>query len=350
MAILFRRSNGVYYHVTCQKGKRIWRSTGKRNRLEAEKFLRNVALEGQNKADKESRGITFSEFVARWRTYAETSFAPSTIRLYNESIRNLVRIVGDRELRSYTALDIEKFKANRLVEVSPTKTNIDFSDIKAMMNVAVKWNMLDKNPCAGVKRVKIPPQRPVYLTQAEFADLLQSIKVGWLRDIATFAVTTMMRIGEIVNLTWDSIDLEKRVILVENTDRFRLKTTQPRELPMNDWVFGFLSKGTTRAGYVFTYPNGRKMMVGGVSKRFKKGCRNAGLSERIHFHSLRHSGASWLVQDGASIYFVQKILGHSNIEVTMRYSHLVPSEMHAIINKIVIDPSQVVNTQRASQT
>lgn len=57
MAILFRRSNGVYYHVTCQKGKRIWRSTGKRNRLEAEKFLRNVALEGQNKADKESRGI-----------------------------------------------------------------------------------------------------------------------------------------------------------------------------------------------------------------------------------------------------------------------------------------------------
>ena len=86
MAILFRRSNGVYYHVTYLKGKRIWRSTGKRRRLEAEKFLRNVALEGQNKADKESRGITFSEFVARWRTYAETSFAPSTIRLYNESI------------------------------------------------------------------------------------------------------------------------------------------------------------------------------------------------------------------------------------------------------------------------
>jgi integrase len=336
MAILFRRSNGVYYHVTSLKGKRIWRSTGKRSRLDAEKYLRNIALEGQNKAEKESRGITFTEFVARWRTYAETSFASSTIRLYNESIRNLLRIVGDRDLRAYTALDIEKFKAQRLAEVSPAKTNIDFTDIKALFNVATKWDLLEKSACAGVKRVKIPPQRPAYLSKQEFSMLIQSIKTAWLQNIVSFAVATMMRLGEIANLTWDSVDLDNRLILVENKDGFRLKTTQPRTIPMNDWVFSFLSGHINRSGYVFTFPDGHRLTVEGVSKKFKKACRTAGITEKIHFHSLRHTGASWLAQDGVSIFVVQKILGHSNIEVTMRYSHLIPSELHGAINKIRI--------------
>jgi integrase len=231
-------------------------------------------------------------------------------------------------------LDIEKFKAQRLAEVSPAKTNIDFTDIKAIMNVAVKWNLLEKNPCAGVKRVKIPPQRPVYLTKPEFSRLVQSIQAPWMRNIVTFAVATMMRAGEIVNLTWDSIDLEKRVILVENTDRFRLKTTQPRAIPMNDWVVRFLSEREHRSGFVFTFQDGRKTTEGGISKKFKKACRAIGLSEKIHFHSLRHTGATWLVQNGAPIFAVQRILGHSNVDVTMRYAHLVSGELHHVINEI----------------
>lgn len=131
-------------------------------------------------------------------------------------------------------MDIEKVKAKRLAEVSPTKTNIDFSDIKAIMNVAVKWNLLEKNPCAGVKRVKISPQRHCYLTKQEFDNLIQSIRAPWLREFVAFAVATMMRIGEFVNLTWESIDLEKRVILVENSDQFRLKTTKPSDPPPLD--------------------------------------------------------------------------------------------------------------------
>jgi len=62
--------------------------------------------------------------------------------------------------------------------------------------------------------------------------------------------------------------------------------------------------------------------------------RKVGLPDTIHFHSLRHTGASWLVQDGVSIYAVQKILGHSSIQVTMGYSHLVSEELHGIVNMI----------------
>ena len=79
-----------------------------------------------------------------------------------------------------------------------------------------------------------------------------------------------------------------------------------------------------------------KTIAGGISQKFKKACRDAGLSEKIHFHALLHSGATWLVTDGAPIFVVQKMLGHSDIQVTMRYSHLVSGEAHDVINKITM--------------
>ena len=71
---------------------------------------------------------------------------------------------------------MENFKAHRLKEGSPSKTNVDFRNIKAMLNVDVKWGMMEKNPCQGVKLVKVPPQRPAYLSEEEISRLIQSIQ------------------------------------------------------------------------------------------------------------------------------------------------------------------------------
>ncbi|MBI5475218.1 MAG: tyrosine-type recombinase/integrase [Ignavibacteriales bacterium] len=58
------------------------------------------------------------------------------------------------------------------------------------------------------------------------------------------------------------------------------------------------------------------------------------LNSKLHFHSLRHTFATWLVQDGVNIYEVQKLLGHSNMKVIEVYSHLVTSKLHSAVNKI----------------
>jgi len=346
MSLLFRRSNGIYYLVTYHSGHRLWRSTGKRRRAEAEKFVRDSVLRPvPTMASPTSQDeklapvlkpscVSFSEFIPQWRVYANTSFMPNTTRLYDSAFRDFVRLIGDKALNEYKAIDLEHSKAKRLSEVSSTKTNIDFATIKAFFNMAVKWGALEKNPCSGVKLVKIPPQRPVYLTKEDFDKLTTSIKEIWFREIVAFAVATMMRAGEIVNLTWDSIDLAKRVILVENTDKFRLKTTQPRTIPMNEWVHKMLSERASKTGYVFTFPNGRQTTVDCISGKFKKACRASGISDKVHFHSLRHTGATWLVQSGAPIFAVQRILGHSDIKVTMRYAHLVTGELHDVVNRI----------------
>ena len=78
----------------------------------------------------------------------------------------------------------------------------------------------------------------------------------------------------------------------------------------------------TGTAYVFQKVNDVKLNQECVSKDFKKAVRKSKLSERIHFHTLRHSFASILVQKGASIYVVKELMGHSDISTTQIYSHL----------------------------
>ena len=75
---------------------------------------------------------------------------------------------------------------------------------------------------------------------------------------------------------------------------------------------------------------------GVVSHEFKAGVRPAGLSEGLHFHSLRHTFASWLVQEGVSIYEVQKLIGHTSVAMTQIYSHLAPGGLFNAVNKLAV--------------
>ncbi len=335
MACLFRCPNGFYYEVSNLHGRRIWRSTGCRRKSDALKFLASERKEAHRRPQ-----LTLSQFEKQFLVYAETNFAPTTVLLYKQVISTFKRLIGNRHLKAYTVQDVETFKTLRLKEVSPVKVNIDFRTVKAFLQTALRWELIEKNPFSGVKQIRVPPERPTYLTKQDFQRLVQAIPLAWFRDLVTFAVCTMMRSGEIVSLTWDSVDLKRRLILVENRSDFRVKTTRPRVVPMNDWVFKFLATRARETGFVFTFPDGRKLNVGYAGRKFKKFVRAAGLSERIHFHSLRHTGASWLVQDGVSIYAVQKLLGHSTINVTQVYSHLETEGLFQSIERISVGLDQ----------
>ena len=105
---------------------------------------------------------------------------------------------------------------------------------------------------------------------------------------------------------------------------------------MNDVVFAILNTKANRfSDYVFM-PRGHKINDDHATKKLKAYVTANGLNGKLHFHSLRHTFASWLVQDGVSLYEVQKLLGHSNIAVTQVYSHLQPEGLHNTVNRISI--------------
>jgi len=333
MASLFRRSNGIYYLVTIVNGKQVWRSTGCKTKAQALKWL--SGSEQQIPFEEPiPTGILLSEFRTQFLQYAKSNLSPKTVDLYRSGFSQFLKIVGDRPLSGYSVRDVETFKIERLKTVSPVKVNIDFRTLRASFNIAVNWELVQVNPFLKVKEVRIPPKRPVYFTQEEFKKLLGTINQEWYRDIVRFAVSTMMRVGEIVNLRWSKVDLPNRLIHVENTIEFTVKTQRPRTIPMDEWVCLMLRKKARISELVFTFPSGRPLPIGYVSHRLKKWVRRAGLREELHFHSLRHTGATWLVQKDVPIFTVQQLLGHSRVDMTQIYSHLDVEHLRKPLQKI----------------
>lgn len=330
MATLVRRSNGIFYLVFTIDGKRVWQSTGCKTKSDALSWL------AERHEANAPTNISLRKFRTKFLDYAASNLAPKTVDLYRQAFDRFLEINGNKSLSAYNAQHIEKFKTKRLETVSPVKANIDFRTLRAAFNVAVNWELLESNPFHKVKQVRIVPKKPVYFTQDEFRALISIIpdECVWFRDLVQFAVSTMMRLGEIVNLRWTSVDVERRLITIENTSDFNVKTHKARTIPMDDWVFSLLSEKKRLGERVFTFPNGRYLKIGYVSARFKKYVRKAGLSEEFHFHVLRHTGATWLVQADVPIYTVQQLLGHSRVDMTQIYSHLDVEHLRKPLEKI----------------
>jgi integrase len=329
MASLIQRSNGFYYLVTYLNGKRIWQSTGSKTKPGAIRFIKS-----RKRKSRKTNNLTLSQFKTQYATFAAANLAPSTVTLYSGAIYSFLKYCGDRNLSDYTPQLIEQFKVSHLKRVSPTKVNIDFRSLKSVFGTAVNWGLLQDNPFKRCKQLRLPQMRPTYLTPEDFQKLLSVIQYDWFRDLVRFAVATMMRVGEIVNLKWSSIDLERRLILVENTETYRTKTRKSRVIPMNEWVYYFLVRKERKNEHVFSFPDGKSLRVGYVSTRFTKYVRKAPIDQKIHFHSLRHTGATWLVQKDVPIFTVQHILGHSSIATTQIYSHIGVEDMRRSIGAL----------------
>ena len=111
-----------------------------------------------------------------------------------------------------------------------------------------------------------------------------------------------------------------------------MKGGKPRVIPMSPWVFQFLQNKPRASEHVFAKRNGLPYAGASISRRFKRYVRRAGLNELIHFHSIRHTGISWLINQGVPAPFVQKIAGPSSLAVTAGYTHVEDRNLISAVN------------------
>jgi len=226
-------------------------------------------------------------------------------------------------------------------EVSPVTINVELRALRTAFNVAIRWELVEKNPFKGMRLVPVPERTPAFLTKDDFQRLLNVIKENWLRELVVFAVLTGLRRGEALNLRWKHVDFGRRIIQIESDSNFKTKAGKRRIVPMNETVFNLLSQKAVRSAgteCVFSSQDGA-IDPSYLTNRFKDYVHQTNLDRRLHWHSLRHTFASWLVQDGVSLFEVQKLLGHSSAEMTMIYSHLLPDQMHQTVNRICFNLS-----------
>jgi integrase len=330
---LYRRTNGWYYVGYFESGRKRWKSTRQRSKREALRAVANFTELFKPKPVVTS----LAAFCERFLAYVRATLGLETLVLYERTLRHFQVIAGDVELHSLTSQHFDRYKVARLEGRSPVSVNMELRALKAAFRTAVRWKLLQTSPFAEARQVAVPEALPLFFSKADFARLLEAVPDGWLREIIVFAALTGMRQGEIRNLRWQDVDLQRGLIRVQSSPSFRVKAGKVRVVPVNRTVAALL-QGKARqssSGLVFTF-RGRLIARNHLTHAFKVAVRAAKLDEGLHFHSLRHTFASWLAQDGVSLYAIQKLLGHSSANVTQIYSHLQPDQMHDTVNRLAI--------------
>ena len=133
------------------------------------------------------------------------------------------------------------------------------------------------------------------------------------------------------------IDFNIEIITVKNSTTFNTKNKRERIIPVHPNVNKILKRGISigrqpQENYIFYRYEGVKLNEDYISRQFKKAVRASNVNEKVHFHSLRHSFCSALVQRGVSLYAVKELVGHENIKTTQIYSHLQKENLSQAVN------------------
>ena len=213
-------------------GKRKWESVGRVghvSKADAKKLLalrKTEVLQGKFKTAKKKVIPTFAEFAQEYLEYAKQNKKSWDRDMY--SLRKLVPFFGSYKLSEISPILIEKYKLKRKDIVSDRTVNIELVLLKRMFYLGISWNRCESNPMHKVSLFKQAEPKERILTQDEEKKLLDA-SPEHLRPIIITALQTGMRYGEILNLTWDNVDLETGYIRIKES-----KSGKGRNIPIND--------------------------------------------------------------------------------------------------------------------
>ncbi|HYX74634.1 MAG TPA: site-specific integrase [Steroidobacteraceae bacterium] len=220
---------------------------------------------------------------------------------------------------------------------SGATVNRYIATLSHLFSFAVKERrLIDRNPVSDISRKKEPRGRTRFLSDDERAALLDACtKSEWpaLHSLVLLAITTGARKGELIGLKWADVDLKKGRALVRET-----KNDEQRTLPLAGKALEALRKlklqNSARSEWVFAQPSGLPGPYEHFDAHWYAALEAAAISD-FHFHDLRHTTASMLAAQGASLLEIADVLGHKTLAMVKRYSHLVVDHKAKVIEKMV---------------
>ncbi len=223
---------------------------------------------------------------------------------------------------------------------SPATTVRYLAAISHAFTIAVnEWGWLDDSPLRKVTRPKEPRGRIRFLSDEERNNLLKTCETSvnpYLYTVVVLALSTGMRHGEILKLHWSDIDLAKGRIILHET-----KNGERRVVPLVGHSLELLKKlDETRLPNSFLLFPSYKGQTG-QKRQNHAHIRNAWLTalkragvDDFRFHDLRHSAASYLVMNGATLSEIAEILGHKTLAMVKRYSHLSEAHTSKVVERM----------------
>lgn len=238
-----------------------------------------------------------------------------TIRVYVSCVRIFLLYEGF----DYTRIDVEKIRSFLLLRIenglSPQSANLYLYAIRFFY----RHVMHDAQPIP-LRFLKRPQRLPVVLSHEEILRLLDGVSNRKHRLLLALAYGAGLRVSEVLNLRVRDLRFDEGLIFVSQGKGRKDRMTLFPERLKND--FGPFLAFHWVDSFVFESGRGGKLSTRTAQKIFAKALAKAGIQKPASFHSLRHSFATHLLENGVSIRYVQELLGHSSIRTTERYTRV----------------------------
>lgn len=344
-----KRKNGYVYIVDYTvKGKRIRRTVATDKKLGnaiRTKIEQDLNMGKYNLLPEEKNIISIEALVEKFLAYHSTRNAQSTVKRYKNHLSPYCFFITDyfHEIAS----DIRLIKIEYIEECieylikdikpkpwAPYTVNRSLQTLSSAFIFAMNREYLEKNPCVKVKKLKVPVKDfPEYFTKEELEDIWKALDPFWI-GFFKFIYNTGLRKGEIINLKWDRVYLDKlpAEIRVTYTEEWDPKTSSSvRTVPINKSAKEILERQRdAHQEYVFVSKKDKRIHPNSPNIAINRALKVLKLNGDVH--KFRHTFASHLVMKGASIYEIQKLLGHSDIKMTQKYAHLSPKHQESVVN------------------
>ena len=343
--------SGIWWiRYTDVQGKRHWEKCGRRSdaitllaKRMHEKLMRKKLPEALR-----SRAVTFGELAEKAKLFSEESLTPQHHHQFVIKLGIIGEQFNDLPAEGITSEDIQSWllEQSEEREWTPATRNRYRDAFSLVFRKAVENHALTVNPATLVKAKPEHNERVRFLSAAEETKLLAMLQENWPEHVAAFLVSihTGMRAGEQFQLKWRDVSLERRLISLPKT-----KSGKARHIPLNavacsalqerrraqqEYAAKHKAKGADHADQVYVFRDAGRDPQHNYRRWFNEALTEAKVKD-YSWHCNRHTFASRLVMAGVDLRTVAELMGHSSIQMTMRYAHLAPQHNRAAVDRLV---------------
>jgi integrase len=355
---------GTFPNLSCEGARAVAKAV-------AGDVARGIDPQARRKAERQQadrdRHSTLRAFLdGRYEPWARTHLKSAAFQLAR--LRSDFGDQLDQPLHAFHPFMVEGIRQRwRKAGTKPRSINRDIQRLQSVLSRAVEWGVLDRHPLSGLKPLKADKTGRVRFLTAEEESALRNALINrearlrearirfntWriargkkplpdrsgdyldhLRPLVMLALNTGLRRGELLGLKWGAVNFDAKLLTVVAETA---KSGHTRRVPLNSEAFTVLSAWYERRGkpgaeaLVFPGSDGERMTR--IDTAWESLMKLAHISN-FRLHDCRHHFASKLVQAGVDLYTVKELLGHSEIAMTERYSHLAPDNLRLAVEKV----------------
>lgn len=313
---IFRRGKKYWIDISAPDGTRIRRSAGTEEKAKAQQLHDKIKHEMWAVANLDKRPEKlFEDMMVLALRDADGQSSYENKQIY---ARYWLNIFGGRIISTISGEEItDNLPTHNLVtrkRLANATKNRYRSFIMRGFSLADKSGWLDRQPYA--KSLREPKVRVRWIEEGEAKSLIANLRHDWMKWVCSFALLTGARLGEILSLKWKNVNLSRRVAVVTAENA---KSGKARPLPLSDYAVAMMREIPFDNEYVFSANGEREGYINRTD--FDRALQLSGITD-FRFHDLRHTWASWHVQNGTPLMVLKELGGWEKLEMVNKYAHL----------------------------